>query len=72
MTPALFLVFASVAGAYILYLRLQLYINQRILRAFQASTIVVPPTKKASDPRLGLLAIGLILLALGVIAGLVK
>lgn len=58
-----------VIGALILYaghLRLQLYINRRILSAFQDAAIVVPPAKPRSDPHTGLFAVGMLLLAFGV------
>ena len=72
MPPILVLILVGVLLAYIGYLRLQLYINRRILTAFQSATIVVPPSKAKSDPRMGLFAVGMLLLALGVFASLLK
>ena len=56
------------ARAYILYLRAQLYINRRIVRACQASSIVVPPRKGKPDPKIGLMAVAILILAVAVVA----
>ena len=55
------LLLLSLAGAYIAWLQLQLYIHKRIVRAFQASAIVVPVPAGRSGS--GWLWLGLLLLA---------
>ena len=58
----------GVAVTYIIYLRIQLYINRSIVRAFQTSSIVVPPHRDKLDPKIGLLAVAILILAVSVIA----
>ena len=58
----------GVAVTYIVYLHIQLYINRSIVRAFQASSIVVPPHKDRLDPKIGLMAVAILILAVSVIA----
>jgi hypothetical protein len=45
------------------YLSLQLYINQRILKAFQRAAVVVPSAPGSSGFKTGLVMVGLTLLA---------
>lgn len=64
-----------IIGALILYagyLRLQLHINRRIISAFQAAAVVVPPSKPRPDSQTGLFAVGVLLLAFGVVLLLVR
>lgn len=72
MSPILVLIVVSALLGYIGYLRLQLYINHRILNAFQNAAVVVPPSKSKSDPQMGVFAVGMLLLALGVLALLLR
>jgi uncharacterized iron-regulated membrane protein len=72
MPPTLVVLLVGALLIYIGYLRIQIYIQRRIINAFQDAAVVVPPSKPKSDPRMGLFAIGMLLLALGVFASLVK
>jgi hypothetical protein len=71
MPSTLAMILIGALLAYIAYLRLQLYIQRRIVNAFQSAAVVVPPGKPKSDPRMGLLGIGMLLMAIGVFASLV-
>lgn len=52
------------ALGYIVYLRVQLYINSRIVKAFQSAAVVIPPAAKPKDNgvSLGLVVFGLFIL----------
>ena len=67
MPPILVLIIVGLLLAYIAYLSLQLYINRRILNAFQRAAVVVPAAPESSS---GLKA-GLVVLGLAMLAGLV-
>ena len=58
----------GVAVNYIIYLRIQLYINRSIVRVFQTFSIVVPPHRDKLDPIIGLMALAILILAVSVIA----
>jgi len=65
---ALAVIFFVGLAVYILYLRVQLYVNQRILNAFQNAAIVVPhlaPPPSRAGLRLVLFILGLLILAWG-------
>lgn len=68
MDLILFLLLAGAAGGYILYLRIRLYVNQRILKAFQQSAIIVPPARPKTDVHIGFMATAVLLLVLAVLA----
>ena len=63
MPPILVLVLVGVLLALIGYLSLQLYISQRILRAFQRAAVVVSAGPESSGLRSGLVVLGLAMLA---------
>ena len=63
MPPILVLIIVLALLAWIAYLSLQLYINRRILEAFQRAAVVVPPAERGSSLKSGLLVFGFILMA---------
>ena len=67
MSPILVLIIVGVLLGFIGYLSLQLYINQRILKAFQRAAVVVPAAPESP----GGLKAGLVMLGLAMLAGLV-
>jgi len=67
MPPILVLIIVGVLLGYIAYLSLQLYINRRILNAFQRAAVVVPAAPESPSP----VKAGLVMLALAMLAGLV-
>jgi hypothetical protein len=67
MPPLLVLIIVGLLLAFIGYLSLQLYIQQRILKAFQRAAVVMPAN---SEPGAGLKS-GLVMLGLAMLAGLV-
>jgi hypothetical protein len=67
MSPILVLIIVGVLLGFIGYLSLQLYINQRILKAFQRAAVVVPAAPESQ----GGLKTGLVVLGLAMLAGLV-
>jgi hypothetical protein len=63
MSPILVLIIVGVLLAFIGYLSLQLYIHQRILRAFQRAAVVMPASSESpSGLRSGLVVLGLAML----------
>ena len=66
MPPILVLIIVGILLSYIFYLSLQLYINRRILKAFQRAAVVVPA---APDSPNGLKTL-LVVLGLAMLAGL--
>ena len=62
MPPNLVLIIVGVLLAFSGCLSLQLYINQRILQAFQRTAVVVPAAPESSGLRTGLAALGLVML----------
>jgi hypothetical protein len=71
MPASLSLIFVGALFLYVVYLRIQLYIQRRIINAFQSAAVIVPPSKPKADPRMGFFGIGMLLLAIGVFASLV-
>ena len=71
MAPVLVLIIVGSLLAFIGYLSVQLYINRRILEAFQRAAVVVPPNASGSSSglRTAVFVFGLIL-ALGFVANL--
>jgi len=67
MPPILVLIIIGVLLAFIAYLSLQLYISQRIVKAFQRAAVVVPAAPESSGGLKG----GLVVLGLIMLAGLV-
>ena len=63
MPPILVLIIVGVLLVFIGYLSLQLYINQRILNAFQRAAVVVPAAPESSGFKSGLTLLGLVMLA---------
>jgi hypothetical protein len=64
MPPILVLIIVGLLLGYIAYLSLQLYINQRILKAFQRAAVVVPAAPESpSGLKTGLVVLGLVMLA---------
>ena len=73
MPPILFLIIVGLLLAWIGYLSLQLYINRRILEAFQRAAVVVPPpAEHGSGLRSGLLVLGFVLAAGFVVSLMVR
>lgn len=63
MPPIVVLIIVGILLAFIGYLSLQLYISQRIVKAFQRAALVVPAAPESgSGFRSGLVALGLIML----------
>ncbi len=63
MPPVLVLIIIGLLLAFIAYLSLQLYISQRIVKAFQRAALVVPAApESASGLKSGLVVLGLIML----------
>ncbi len=67
MPPILVLIIVGVLLGYIAYLSLQLYINQRILKAFQRAAVVVPAAPESPSR----VKAWLVMLGLAMLAGLV-
>jgi hypothetical protein len=67
MPPILVLIIVGVLLAYIGYLSLQLYIHQRVLKAFERAAVVVPTQPESPSA----LKSGLVVLGLAMLAGLV-
>ena len=64
MPPILVLIIVGILLAVIGYLSLQLYISQRIVKAFQRAAVVGPTAPESSGGlRGGLVVLGLIMLA---------
>jgi hypothetical protein len=64
MPPILVLIIVGVLLAIIGYLSLQLYIQKRILRAFERAAVVVPAQPEStSGLKSGLVMLGLVMLA---------
>ncbi len=64
MPPILVLIIVGILLAFIGYLRLQLYISQSIVKAFQRAAVVVPAAPESSGGfKSGLVVLGLIMLA---------
>jgi hypothetical protein len=72
MPPILVLIVVGALLAWVGYLSLQLYINRRILEAFQRAAVVVPAPEHGSGLRSGLLVLGLILAAGFVVSLMVR
>jgi hypothetical protein len=72
MPPILVLIIVGVLLAFIGYLSLQLYINQRILKAFQRAAVVVPAAPESGGVRGWLTVFGLAMLAVLVFNILVR
>ncbi len=63
MPPILVLIIIGVLLAFIAYLGLQLYISQRIVKAFQRAALVVPAApESAGGLKSGLVVLGLVML----------
>ncbi len=67
MPPILVLIIVGVLLGYIAYLSLQLYINQRILKAFQRAAVVVSAAPESPSRTKAVL----VMLGLAMLAGLV-